>query len=230
VALREDFPDGAVQTALVSSTAGGPIAELAVGRSSLGDGLVAFQQGQLGDAAIAGTEVSAPPKSFLITVPKGWVKPSQASVSWVPAVSANGPITYTVVFDGRRVATPAGRASLRFNAHGLADGVHEVQLLATDVYGQSTLTPVAALSIDGSPPVVTVRRTHGGHAVLVRVSDAQSGVAKSAVTISFGDGGRARGRTSFSHRYAHGGVYRILVHVRDKLGNEGNVTQVVSVP
>ena len=45
VAVREDFPDGAVQTALVSGGAGGEVAELAVGRSGLGDGLIAFRQG-----------------------------------------------------------------------------------------------------------------------------------------------------------------------------------------
>ena len=52
VAVREDFPSGAVQTALVSGGAGGEVGELAVGRSGLGDGLVAFRQGPLGNAAI----------------------------------------------------------------------------------------------------------------------------------------------------------------------------------
>ena len=46
VGVREDFANGAVQTALLSGGAGGPIGELAVGRSGLGDGLVAFQQGR----------------------------------------------------------------------------------------------------------------------------------------------------------------------------------------
>ena len=49
VGVREDFPNGAVQTALLSGGAGGPIGEIAVGRSGLGDGLVAFQQGPIGD-------------------------------------------------------------------------------------------------------------------------------------------------------------------------------------
>ncbi len=50
--VREDFPGGAVQTALVSGGAGGEVGELAVGRSGLGDGLIAFRQGPLGNAAI----------------------------------------------------------------------------------------------------------------------------------------------------------------------------------
>ena len=70
VAVREDFPSGAVQTALVSGGAGGPIGELAVGRSDLGDGLVAFQQGPIGNAAIVGAQVTAPPAPFVITVPR----------------------------------------------------------------------------------------------------------------------------------------------------------------
>ena len=61
VAVREDFPDGAVQTALVGGGAGGPIGELAVGRSGLGDGLIGFLQGPLGNAAIVAAQVTAPP-------------------------------------------------------------------------------------------------------------------------------------------------------------------------
>ena len=61
VAVREDFPGGAVQTALVSGGAGGEVGELAVGRSGLGDGIVAFRQGQFGNASIVAAQVTAPP-------------------------------------------------------------------------------------------------------------------------------------------------------------------------
>ena len=70
VGVREDFPNGAVQTALVSGGAGGPIGEIAVGRSGLGDGLVAFQQGPIGNAAIVGAQVTAPPAPFAVTLPE----------------------------------------------------------------------------------------------------------------------------------------------------------------
>jgi PKD domain len=229
VAVREDFPDGAVQTALVSGGAGGPIGELAVGRSGLGDGLVAFQQGPLGDAAIVAAQVSAPPDTFVVSVPKGWIKPSQAQISWEPADSANGPLSYTVVLDGHRLATPAGAFALAIDPRELGDGVHEVQLLATDIYGQSTLTPPFKLKIDGQPPHVEIARAMGGYGVSVRVSDTQSGVDTHAVSVSFGDGQKASGRSLFEHRYAHAGVYTIVVHVRDKLGNRGTVRRLVSV-
>jgi hypothetical protein len=229
VAVREDFPDGAVQTGLVSGGAGGPIGELAVGRSGLGDGLIAFQQGPLGDAAIVAAQVTAPPERFVISVPKGWVKPSQAQVSWEPAASANGPLSYTVVLDGRRLATPAGASTFTFDPHGLGDGVHQVQLLASDIFGAATLTAPAELRVDGQPPIVRVTRTQGDRAVTVRVSDAEASVDAKAVSVSFGDGRRARGRLVFHHRYARPGIYRVLVRVRDEIGNQGTVSDLVSV-
>ncbi|HME01750.1 MAG TPA: PKD domain-containing protein [Solirubrobacteraceae bacterium] len=227
LAVREDFPSGAVQTALVGGGAGGPIGELAVGRSGLGDGLVAFAQGPLGDAAIVATEVTAPPQPFVITVPKVWVKPSQAQVAWAPASSADGPLTYTAVLDGRRVTTPAGVNEVVFNPHGLGSGKHSVQVLATDIFGQATLTAPSQLLVDGLPPRVSITRADGGFGVTVRVRDAQSGVDAKAVTVSFGDGAGAKGHTLLRHRYAHAGIYTIDVHVRDKIGNEGVVRQLV---
>jgi hypothetical protein len=162
----------------------------------------------------------------VINVPKGWIEPSRARVSWLPAASANGPLTYTAVLDGRRVPTPAGASSVSFDPRGLGSGVHRVQVLATDVYGQSTLSAPSELLIDGQQPVVRVSRR--GAAVTVRVSDAQSGVDVHAVSVSFGDGTRAKGRTLYHHRYAHAGAYTIVVHVRDKLGNQGTVRRLVS--
>jgi hypothetical protein len=218
-----------VQTGLVSGGAGGPIAELGVGRSGLGDGLVAFQQGPLGDAAIVAALVSAPPDQFVISVPKGWIKPSQAHISWQPAASANGPLSYTVVLDGHRLPTPAGAFSLTINPHELGDGVHQVQLLATDAHGQSTLTVPSPLKINGQPPIVKITRAEDGYGVTVRVSDGESGVDVHAVNVSFGDGRRASGREVFRHRYARAGVYTVVVSVRDNIGNHGVVRQLVSV-
>jgi hypothetical protein len=229
VAVREDFPGGAVQTGLISGGAGGPIGELAVGRSDLGDGLVAFQQGPLGNAAIVAAQVSAPPDTFVVNVPKGWIKPSQARISWLPAASANGPLSYTVVLDGHVLATPEGAYSLAIERNELGTGVHEVQILATDAYGQSILTPPSKLKIDGKPPTVKVTRAMGGYGVTVRVSDAQAGVDANAIRVGFGDDTHARDRTLFRHRYAHAGAYTVVVTVRDNLGNTGIVRQLVSV-
>jgi hypothetical protein len=226
--VREDFPGGGVQTGLLSGGLGGPIGNLAVGRSGLGDGLVAFQQGQLGDAAIVGSEVSAAPAQFVISAPKGWIRPGQALVSWEEAASANGPLTYAVVLDGHRLSTPAGAFSMTISPHILAPGKHQLQLLVTDRYGQSTLTSASTLRIDG-PPVVQVTRAKGRGEVSVTVSDAQSGVASGSVEVSFGDGRRAHGRARLKHRYAHGGRYSITIRARDQLGQSVVAHRVVSV-
>jgi hypothetical protein len=229
VAVREDFSSGAVQTGLVSGGAGGEVAELAVGRSGLGDGLIAFRQGQFGNAAIVATQATAPASEVVISAPKTWVKPGQAVVTWPPASSADGPLRYTVVLDGRVQATPANAAQLRLDPLGLGSGRHRVQLLATDIDGQATLSPPSTLLIDGEPPAVKITRAQGGYGVTVRVSDAYTGIDTHAVSASFGDGHSARGRKRFSHRYSHGGVYQVVVHVRDKLGNAGVVRWLVSV-
>jgi hypothetical protein len=229
VAVREDFPEGAVQTALVSGGAGGEVGELAVGRSGLGDGLVAFRQGPLGNAAIVAAQATAPPVASILTLPKGWVKPSQAVVSWVPATSADGPIGYRVVLDGGRQPTPAGTFHIGLDTRGLGSGRHRVQVLATDINGQASLSAPSTLLVDGVPPTVKTTRARGGSAVSVRVSDAYSGVDSHAVSITFGDGTSARGRVRVVHRYAHAGIYRVIVHVRDKIGNRGVVGQWVSV-
>jgi hypothetical protein len=228
VAVREDFPEGAVQTALVSGGAGGPVSELAVGRSGLGDGLLAFQQGALGDAAIVATEVSAPPAELVLNAPKGWIKASQALIGWTAAVSANGPITYTLVLDGRKILSTQ-ELQARIEPQRLGDGVHALQLLATDSEGESTLSSPSTLSIDDSPPTVKVTHAQGDHAVVVSVLDRYSGVDANAVSVSFGDGASAHGHARFTHRYAHAGIYQLVIHVRDLIGNEGVVREQVSV-
>jgi hypothetical protein len=229
VAVREDFPGGAVQTALVRGGAGGPIGELQVGRSGMGDGLVAFQQGPLGNAAIAAAQVTAPPQQFIVTLPSGWVKPTNALVSWQPAASANGPLSYRVVIDGRPVGTPAGAMQLRLGARGLGSGRHRIQVLATDIDGQAALTSPASLLVDGQPPTLKLVRVRGGRAVRVRLSDLGSGLAKRSVHVSFGDGRSARGRVTLTYRYARPGVYRVLVRASDRLGNRMVVRELVSV-
>jgi hypothetical protein len=229
VAVREDFPDGAVQTALLGGGAGGEVAELAVGRSGLGDGLIAFRQGQIGNAAIVAAQATAPPATFVMTAPRGWVKPAQAVVSWQPAPSADGPLIYHIVLDGHIEPTPARALSAHVDARGLSSGTHRLQVLAGDADGQSTLTAPYTLMIDGVPPSVRIARTRHDTAVSVYVLDPYSGVDAAAVRVSFGDGSSARGRTRLAHRYRSAGIYRVTVHARDKLGNEGVVSRWVKV-
>ncbi|MHB8234759.1 MAG: PKD domain-containing protein, partial [Solirubrobacteraceae bacterium] len=229
VSVREDFSTGAAQTALVSGGAGGEVAELAVGRSGLGDGLVGFRQGPLGNAAIVAAQATAPPVQFILNAPEGWSKPSAASIAWLPATSADGPLSYRVVLDGHAQASAVGGLSTKLDGRGLGSGVHRIQVLATDLDGQQTLSSAAPLRIDGTPPIVKIVRTARGHAVRVRISDPDSGVAKSAISVSFGDGHSVAKRARVNHRYASPGVYTIVAHVRDRIGNQAIVRRLVTI-
>ena len=215
VGVREDFPGGAVQTGLVSGGAGGPIAELAVGRSGLGDGLVAFQQGALGNAAIVASVATAPPEPFVATGPKGLVRASSVTIGWSPAESANGPISYGIVLDGHLLTHVEG-LSYAFRSGELTGGSHEVQVLASDIFGQAVLTPEVPLQVAG--PTASVASVSAATAAVVKVRDTGPGLVLSSVRVSFGDGHRAAGRSRFVHRYAHAGSYEVVVAARDRLG------------
>ncbi len=232
VAVMENFPDGAVQTGLVAGGDGGEVNELSVGRSGLGDGLVAFRQGPLGNAAIVAATVSAPPAQtpFVLTLVKGWVRPAQAVVSWLPAPSGDGPLTYRVVVDGhvQPSPVPAGVHKARIGTRGFSTGTYEVQVLATDRYGESTLTAPATLQLADSPPRVVISRAHHGAAVSVRIVD-PAGLDRASLRVNFGDGVSSRHRANASHTYRRAGVYRITVVARDSLGNAGVVSRLVSV-
>jgi hypothetical protein len=229
VGVLESFPGGAAQTALVSGGAGGEVAELAVGRSGLGDGIVGFRQGPLGNAAIVATQATSPPVNFIATAPKGWVRPSAATVSWLAAASADGPLTYSVIVDGHPQATAAGSLASKLERRGLGSGAHRVQVLATDIDGQARLSSTVSLLVDGTPPTVKVTRSRGGRRVRVLIRDPNSGVAKAATTISFGDGTRVAKRARASHTYVRAGIYTIVAHVRDRVGNQATVRRLVSV-
>lgn len=217
LAVEEDFPDGSAQTALLSDSAGGPIAAAAAGRSGLGDALLAFQQGPVGDAAIVGAGVSAPPTSFPVSVPQGWIKPSQARVEWSPAASADGTLTYYVLLDGHRLTPPPGVQEMALPGQ-LPNGVHRVQMLAVDPQGQSTLSAPVQLHIGPPPPSVRIASADGGRGITVRVGVPSAGLRLGSVRIAFGDGHRVRSRTYVRHIYARPGRYEVVVSA---VGSDG---------
>jgi hypothetical protein len=65
--------------------------------------------------------------------------------------------------------------------------------------------------------------------VVLSVLDRYSGVNARAVTVSFGDGQRAGGRRSYRHRYARPGIYTIVIHAADRVGNGGVIRRPVKV-
>jgi hypothetical protein len=230
VAVRQDFPTGAFQTAIVGASRSGPINGMRLGSSGRGDALVGFGQGATGSVQIAAAIVKAPPADFILRTPDGWVTPRRARIGWEKPVSAFGGLTYDVAVDG--IVRQRGHRGLgaRLDPRGLDDGAHDVQVIATDGAGQQTATVVRSVKIDVLPPTATVRRTRGRGAVLVTVSDAASRVRAAATRISFGDGtppatGRARAR----HVYARPGRHQVRVVARDRVGHVATIELIARV-
>ncbi len=210
-------PAGRCRRGSSAGAPGGPIGEIAVGRSGLGDGLVAFQQGPIGNAAIVGVQVTAPPAPFAVTLPKTWIGRSQLHVAWTGAESANGPLSYQPVLDGRAFGPPQTGLSYTFPAGAISTGTHDVQLIARDIFGQELLTPDSQVKVDGTRPRVRVSRR--GQSLLVSVSDSGSGLVPGSVHVSFGDGAHAAKKRKAGHRYAHAGTFTVYVTARDRAGN-----------
>jgi hypothetical protein len=89
---------------------------------------------------------------------------------------------------------------------------------ASDGLGQQLLSNRAKLHVDGQRPVVEVKLGKA-HGVVVRLSDADSGLAPKASRVSFGDGDREHGGAKFTHTYARPGRYTVVVSARDRVGN-----------
>lgn len=229
LAVREDFPDGSIQTALVSGPTGGAIGAIGAGRSGLGDGLVAFQQGPAGAAAIAGARISAPPAGIAFTVSRGWVPRDRAHVEWSTASSAVGSLTYSVVLDGHPLPTPEGAQAMLIAPTRLPEGVHTVQMLVTDADGQSLLTRPTRLLIGTPPPQVAVSASSASAVVSVRAAAARFPVNPRSVRVQFGDGRSASGRTLLVHRYARRGSYRVTVAAATARGSRTLAYRIVRV-
>jgi hypothetical protein len=223
VGAREDYAEGAYQSAWLAGNVAGPVGGLSLGGDGQGDALLAWTQGPAGSSEVLGGFVQAPPAPFQVTTPVGWVRASSARISWEAAPDAVAGVTYSVYVDGHpRVRGLTGLAT-SLNPIALGDGVHRVQVLATDNSGQQTMSAASKLEVDANPPIVKVRLIDRGSGVRVTIRDSASGVDAGACGISFGDGRRARGRKTVSHRYAHPRLYTITALVRDRVGNEATV-------
>jgi hypothetical protein len=223
VDVREDYAQGAFQTARLAGGAPGALSGLSLGGSGNGDALLAWGQGPIGQAEVVGDFVQAPPAQFLLDVPVGWVRSRTATLSWEAATDAVAGITYTVYVDGQARLRGLTGLSAQLSTLALGDGVHHVQVLASDSAGQGTMSAEQELKVDANPPIVRVKLIDHGYGVRVTVRDHASGVDARATRISFGDGRDAAGRVTVRHRYRHAGIYTIVAQVRDKVGNSGTV-------
>lgn len=228
LAVREDFPSGAAQTALLGAAAGGPVTAVAAGRSGLGDALVGFRQGTSAAQSIAAVRVTSPPGMFRVTTTSNdWVLPSKARISWDRPADATGGLSYALVIDGRVEASGLHHTRARPVRHGLADGVHQVQVLAADADGSETLSDPTQMKVDGTAPVARVRRGPGRRSVVLTLTDTASGVDRTATVCSWGDGTSTRRGATLRHTYKRAGHYAIVLRTRDKLSNARTVELLV---
>jgi hypothetical protein len=229
VAVRQDFPGGDWQSASLTAPVSGRVDGLALGESDRGDALVAFRQGSDEQSAVLGSISSSTPAAFTATAPRQWLVPRNARVSWSPARSIVGRVSYEVLVDGQKRATGLTGRFTRINPSGLGDGRHAVDVIAVDHDGQERLGAAATLRIDGNPPRVSVRK-HGRRGIVVLVQDSASGLRKPATRISFGDRSRVvRGKARATHRYRRSGRYTVVVRSLDRVGHHGVWRQRVQV-
>ncbi|MEV4418363.1 PKD domain-containing protein [Patulibacter sp. NPDC049589] len=221
-AVRQVFPGGAWQQATLSSPISGPVTDVRVGSSPLGDGLIAALQGPTDGPRIMGSLADSPPGAFSAFKPEtapDWVRRNRARLAWDAAPKAGLGVYYDLAVDGTKVLTRQYRTSARLPYRGLGDGVHQVQVIAVDRNGQQTASAPAELQVDTNAPTLTATRA-SGRRLRVRIADRFSGVTRDSTRVSFGDGtAEVRKRTSIVHRYKKPGRYRVTARVRDEAGN-----------
>lgn len=223
VQAREDYAEGAYQTAALSGDVAGPISGLSLAGSGQGDALLGWMQGPPGDSEIVGDFVQAPPAPFLVTVPKGWVRGPYVPVEWEAATDAVSGVTYSVYVDEHELLGGLTGTSARLPSSEIGDGLHQVQVLASDATGQSTMSSKTHLKVADGVPAVHLAWIDDRRGVRVTVEDPLVGVAKAATRIAFGDGSHAHGRARVKHVYKRAGTYTITAYVRDQAGNGATV-------
>jgi hypothetical protein len=231
VAVLERRADGTPNRSLVSAPHGGAVHQLALGGSQRGDGIFGFLQGDGPNAQIAAVVVRAPPGEFVTDTPSSWLTGARIPLQWEVPLAGAGAITYSILVEGQEVAEHISGDEYTLDREQASEGVHSLQVEATDSLGQVVDSVPATLKIDRRPPRVRVRVR--GSSVTVRLSDGPagevSGVRASSVHVRFGDGASAHGRSVLSHTYARAGNYTIVVTASDKAGNKTTVHRQVRV-
>lgn len=149
----------------------------------------------------------------------------RSPLKWSTAAELWGPLTYTVLVDGRPATqTQATAATL---PPTIRDGRHTWRVVATDLHGQQSTTSSRTLRMDARPPKLSVKisgaQKRGGLLrVAVRAKDAGTAAKASglrSVRISFGDGSRVVDGKQAAHSYRHSGHFTVKVTATDNVGN-----------
>ena len=231
VAVLERRADGTPNRAIVAAPHGGAVGQLAMGGSHRGDAIFAFMQGSGANAQIAAVVVRAPPGAFVADTPNGWIKATHIPLQWEVPLAGAGEITYSILVDDREVVEGITGNEYLLNSEQVGNGVHSIQIEATDSLGQVVDSAPSTLKVARTGPRVNVRVR--GTSVTVRLSDRPKGespgVRKNSVKVGFGDGSAAHGRTTLEHTYARAGTYTIVVSASDKVGNKTVVRKRVRI-
>jgi len=210
VGVTERRADGVPVTQALAAPAGGAVTGFALAGSVLGDGIVGWVQ----NGQAAAVVVDAPPDPFAAQTPVDYVRIPPA-IRWDMPANAIGKVKFAVTLDDDTVAEDLTATQLALRKRDLDDGVHVLQVIATDAGGQETTSTPAELRYDATPPKVALKRYRNGLAE-VRLIDRASGVDKTSVKIDWGDGAKGSRRL---HRYRSGGPHRVTVRVKDRAGN-----------
>ena len=174
----------------------------------------------------------APPAQFVAHArPKAGSSPRRRSISWLAAPSADGPLSYHVVLDGRRPADARRAPSLRASTRAVSAPARTACRCSRPTRRPGDAHDRARrCTSTGVPPTVKITRAHGGAAVSVRVSDAVLGRGQASGERQLRRRQRrARARTLSSPLRARGHLHGSSSHVRDRIGNQGVVRDWVSV-
>ncbi len=231
VAVLERRADGTPNRSLVAAPHGGAVHQLAVGSSHRGDAIFGFLQGDGANAQIAAVVVRAPPGEFVTNVPSTWLTKARIPLQWEVPLAGAGAITYSVLVEDQEVAEGISGDEYTLSRSQVSEGVHSLQVEATDSLGQVVDSVPATIKVDRKAPRVRVRVR--GARVTVLANDGPkgevSGVKTGSVRVLFGDGGSGHGRATLKHSYARGGSYTIVVSASDKAGNKVTVRRRVRV-
>ena len=113
----------------VAATVGGPIQSLQIAGDTVGDALVAFQQGQGNSGQIVGTVVQCVPQPFAASAPSLFVHPQGAVLTWGRSDDGFGPVSYSVSINGVVRAHGLHQRRYQVDPRGLQTGVYQVVIL-----------------------------------------------------------------------------------------------------
>lgn len=190
-----------------------------------GDFAFAFIQGSADARRLVIASYDRLPGAFAIsTSSKNWRNVVKSPLAWGTALELWGPLTYTVLIDGKPVLqSQTTKATLPVGA--LSEGLHTWRVTATDRRGQSVTTPVKPLKVDTVAPTASfsVKRKKRVVTVTAKASDVIPPSGKAAgikyVRIDWGDGSGFTQARKATHAYGRTGSFTVRVSATDRAGN-----------